>query len=119
MVAKGGAKLLRDEAIDAICTLLLPLAAIITRSLSVAEVLLGRASGPLPSTVKPPARARALWLSSATTLMRTRPRSIGTAKMVELSALRISRANTRGAIEFAIEPGQGRVPVTPTFGLSG
>jgi hydroxymethylpyrimidine/phosphomethylpyrimidine kinase len=42
MVAKGGAKLLRDEAIDTLRTRLLPLAAVITPNLPEAEVLLGR-----------------------------------------------------------------------------
>ena len=42
MVAKGGAKLLRDEAVAALQELLLPLAAVVTPNLPEAEVLLGR-----------------------------------------------------------------------------
>jgi hydroxymethylpyrimidine/phosphomethylpyrimidine kinase len=42
MIAKGGAALLRDDAIDALRNLLLPLAAVITPNLPEAEVLLGR-----------------------------------------------------------------------------
>jgi len=42
MVAKGGAKLLRDEAVGELRTRLIPLAAIITPNLPEAEVLLGR-----------------------------------------------------------------------------
>ena len=42
MIAKGGAKLLRDEAIDALRKQLLPLAAVVTPNLPEAEVLLGR-----------------------------------------------------------------------------
>ncbi len=42
MIAKGGARLLRDDAVDAMRTLLLPLAAVITPNLPEAEVLLGR-----------------------------------------------------------------------------
>jgi hydroxymethylpyrimidine/phosphomethylpyrimidine kinase len=42
MVAKGGAKLLRDDAIEALRTRLLPLAAVITPNLPEAEVILGR-----------------------------------------------------------------------------
>ena len=42
MVAKGGATLLRADAIDAMRSLLLPLAAVITPNLPEAEVLLGR-----------------------------------------------------------------------------
>ena len=43
MVAKGGAKLLRDDAVDALRTRLLPLAAVITPNLPETEVLLGHA----------------------------------------------------------------------------
>ena len=43
MVAKGGARLLRDDAVEALRTQLLPLAAIVTPNLPEAEVLLGRA----------------------------------------------------------------------------
>jgi hydroxymethylpyrimidine kinase/phosphomethylpyrimidine kinase len=42
MVAKGGAKLLRDDAIDAMRELLIPLAAVVTPNLPEAEALLGR-----------------------------------------------------------------------------
>jgi hydroxymethylpyrimidine/phosphomethylpyrimidine kinase len=42
MVAKGGARLLRDEAVDTLRMRLLPLAAIITPNLPEAEVILGR-----------------------------------------------------------------------------
>lgn len=42
MIAKGGAKLLRDDAVEALRTQLIPLAAVITPNLPEAEVLLGR-----------------------------------------------------------------------------
>jgi hydroxymethylpyrimidine/phosphomethylpyrimidine kinase len=42
MVAKGGARLLRDEAVGALRSRLLPLAAVITPNIPEAEVLLGR-----------------------------------------------------------------------------
>jgi hydroxymethylpyrimidine/phosphomethylpyrimidine kinase len=42
MVAKGGARLLREDAVDALRSRLLPLAAVITPNLPEAEVLLGR-----------------------------------------------------------------------------
>jgi hydroxymethylpyrimidine/phosphomethylpyrimidine kinase len=42
MIAKGGAKLLQDEAIDALRIILLPRAAVITPNLPEAEILLGR-----------------------------------------------------------------------------
>jgi hydroxymethylpyrimidine kinase/phosphomethylpyrimidine kinase len=45
MVAKGGAKLLRDDAVSALRERLVPLAAVITPNLPEAEVLLGRALG--------------------------------------------------------------------------
>ncbi|MCX7788044.1 MAG: bifunctional hydroxymethylpyrimidine kinase/phosphomethylpyrimidine kinase [Spirochaetes bacterium] len=46
MVAKGGAKLLQDEAIEALRTHLLPLATVITPNLPEARVLLGMDSNP-------------------------------------------------------------------------
>lgn len=42
MVAKGGARLLREDSVDALRRLLLPLAAVITPNLPEVEVLLGR-----------------------------------------------------------------------------
>ena len=45
MVAKGGAKLLHDDAVEALRTRLIPLAALITPNLPEAEVLLGRPIG--------------------------------------------------------------------------
>jgi hydroxymethylpyrimidine/phosphomethylpyrimidine kinase len=42
MVAKGGARLLRDDAVDALRRHLLPLATVVTPNLPEAEVLLGR-----------------------------------------------------------------------------
>lgn len=43
MVAKGGARLLREDAVDALRRRLVPLAAVVTPNLPEAEVLLGRA----------------------------------------------------------------------------
>lgn len=45
MIAKGGARLLREEAVDALRTTLVPLAAVLTPNLPEAEVLLGRSIG--------------------------------------------------------------------------
>src|SRR5437588_5505671 len=42
MVAKGGARLLRDDAVGALRSRLLPLAAVLTPNLPEAEALLGR-----------------------------------------------------------------------------
>src|SRR5260370_489238 len=47
MVAKGGARLLRDDAAGALRRRLIPLAAVVTPNLPEAEVLLGRPVGPL------------------------------------------------------------------------
>lgn len=52
MVAKGGAKLLRDDAVAALRERLLPLAAVVTPNLPEAEVLLGRSLGSLDEQVK-------------------------------------------------------------------
>ncbi len=42
MVAKGGARLLREDAVDALKTLLIPLATVVTPNIPEAETLLGR-----------------------------------------------------------------------------
>ncbi len=42
MVAKGGARLLREDAVDALKSLLLPLATVVTPNIPEAEVILGR-----------------------------------------------------------------------------
>ena len=57
MVAKGGAKLLRDDAVTALRTRLIPLAAVITPNLPEAEVLLGR---PIAGRLEREQAARAL-----------------------------------------------------------
>ncbi len=57
MVAKGGARLLREDAIAALRSELLPLAAVITPNLPEAEVLLGLRPGALQA---PDARRRAV-----------------------------------------------------------
>jgi hydroxymethylpyrimidine/phosphomethylpyrimidine kinase len=48
MVAKGGAKLLHDDAIDALRARLLPLASVVTPNLPEAEVILGRSIRTIP-----------------------------------------------------------------------
>ena len=102
MVAKGGATLLRDDAIDALRNLLLPLAAVITPNLPEAEVLLGR-----------PVRTLADRRLAARDLVGLGPRVAvvkgghaegdaidifwdGT-QMVELRAPRIATSNTHGS----------------------
>jgi hydroxymethylpyrimidine/phosphomethylpyrimidine kinase len=102
MVAKGGARLLRDDAVDALRSRLLPLAAVVTPNLPEAEVLLGRAIGTLDERRQAARDLRSLG-----------PRVVvvkgGHAKgdvidvywdgkaMVELTAERIPTANTHGS----------------------
>ncbi len=121
MVAKGGARLLRDEAIDALRTRLLPLAALITPNLPEAEVLLGRAIRTLDER-----------RAAARDLMALGPRSVVVkgghadddatdvyvdgAQMVELPQKRIATHNTHGsgcAFSAAIAAGlaKGREPL--------
>ncbi len=57
MVAKGGHKLLQDEAIETVRRRLLPMAALVTPNLPEAEVLLGR---PIPDAAAMPQAARDL-----------------------------------------------------------
>jgi hydroxymethylpyrimidine/phosphomethylpyrimidine kinase len=102
MVAKGGAKLLRDEAIDALRIRLLPLAAVITPNLPEAEVILGR-------RIRTIADRR----DAARDLVRLGPRAAVVkgghadddvtdvywdgSDMVELPAVRVPTANTHGS----------------------
>ena len=102
MVAKGGARLLRDDAVDALRSRLLPLAAVVTPNLPEAEVLLNR-------SVKTLDERR----SAARDLRQLGPRVVivkgghagGDAidiyfdgrEMIELSARRIDSTNTHGS----------------------
>ena len=102
MVAKGGARLLREEAVDALRTLLLPLAAVLTPNLPEAEVLLGRPVATLGEREQ-----------AARDLLRLGPRAVvvkgghaagdavdvfydGTS-MLHLSSARIDTLNTHGS----------------------
>jgi hydroxymethylpyrimidine/phosphomethylpyrimidine kinase len=102
MVAKGGAKLLRDDAIDALRARLLPLAAVITPNLPEAAVILGR-----------PIRTIDERREAARNLVALGPRAAVVkgghagddvtdvywdgSEMVELSAMRVPTANTHGS----------------------
>ena len=102
MVAKGGAKLLRDEAIDTLRARLLPLAAVLTPNLPETEVILGR-------QVRSIAERR----QAARELVALGPRAVvvkgGHARadvtdvycdgsdMVELPGLRVATLNTHGS----------------------
>jgi hydroxymethylpyrimidine kinase/phosphomethylpyrimidine kinase len=101
MVAKGGAKLLHDEAIDALRTRLLPLAAVLTPNLPEAETLLGRRIQTLDER-----------RGAARDLVALGPRAVVVkgghaddvtdvywdgAQLVELPATRIATGNTHGS----------------------
>lgn len=103
MVAKGGAKLLRDDAVDALRLGLLPLAAVITPNLPEAEVLLGRALRTLDERrqaardlVALGARAAVVKGGHADDAMSTDLYFDGV-QLVELQARRISTTNTHGS----------------------
>jgi hydroxymethylpyrimidine/phosphomethylpyrimidine kinase len=101
MVAKGGAKLLRDDAIDALRQQLLPLAAVVTPNLPEAEVLLGRPVASLDER-KQAARdlvamgARAAVVKGGHAADATDVYFDGT-QMIELRARRIDTVNTHGS----------------------
>jgi hydroxymethylpyrimidine/phosphomethylpyrimidine kinase len=124
MIAKGGARLLREDAVDALRNRLLPLAAVLTPNLPEAEVLLGR-------RIATPAERR----QAARDLLALGPRAVvvkgghadGDAVDVywdgvtleELPAERIATANTHGSgcvFSAAIAAGlaSGLDPLTAT-----
>jgi hydroxymethylpyrimidine/phosphomethylpyrimidine kinase len=102
MVAKGGARLLRDDAVSALRNRLLPLAAVITPNLPEACVLLGRAIVTLDER-----------RAAARDLLALGPRAVVVkgghaegevvdiywdgSEMIELSVARIATANTHGS----------------------
>ena len=102
MVAKGGAKLLRDDAVDVLRKRLVPLAAVLTPNLPEAEVLLGRAISSLDDRR---AAARDLLALGAHAVVLKGGHAEGDAldiywdgsEMVELSARRIETRNTHGS----------------------
>jgi hydroxymethylpyrimidine/phosphomethylpyrimidine kinase len=103
MVAKGGAKLLRDDAVDALRLRLLPLAAVVTPNLPEAEVLLGRRLRTLDERrqaardlVALGARAAVVKGGHADGAMSTDLYFDGV-QLVELRAARISTTNTHGS----------------------
>jgi hydroxymethylpyrimidine/phosphomethylpyrimidine kinase len=102
MVAKGGAKLLRDDAVDALRTRLLPLAAVVTPNLPEAEVLLGRRIETLAER-KQAARdilglgARAVVVKGGHAPGDAIDVYFDGSGFVELSAPRVETANTHGS----------------------
>ena len=103
MVAKGGARLLRDDAVHALRTRLLPLAAVVTPNLPEAEVLLGRPIRTLDARraavrelVALGARAAVLKGGHADDELAIDHYFDGV-ELVELHSVRIATANTHGS----------------------
>ncbi len=124
MVAKGGAKLLRDDAIAALRSRLLPLALVITPNLPEAEVLLGRKIAGLEDRRQAARDLRAL---GPRVVIVKGGHAEGDAtdvyfdgsEMVELPAHRVDTRNTHGsgcAFSAAIAAGlaQGLDPLSAT-----
>ena len=102
MVAKGGARLLREDAVEVLRTRLLPLAAIVTPNLPEAEVLLGRSIESLEERKR---AARDLVAMGAGAAVVKGGHAEGDAidvycdrsNVVELPAKRIATPNTHGS----------------------
>jgi hydroxymethylpyrimidine/phosphomethylpyrimidine kinase len=102
MVAKGGARLLRDDAVGALRTSLLPLAAVITPNLPEAEVLLGR---PITTLDERRSAAEELIRLGARAAVVKGGHAVGDAtdvyadidQLFELSAARVETVNTHGS----------------------
>jgi hydroxymethylpyrimidine/phosphomethylpyrimidine kinase len=102
MIAKGGATLLRDEAISALRKFLLPLAAVITPNLPEAEVLLGR---PVRTLAERRLAARDLVALGPRVAVVKGGHAEGDAvdifwdgsQLVELRAARVATSNTHGS----------------------
>jgi hydroxymethylpyrimidine/phosphomethylpyrimidine kinase len=102
MVAKGGAKLLRDDAVEALRRLLLPLAAVVTPNLPEAEVLLGRRISTLPERRQAARDLVALGSRAAVVKGGHAEKDVidvywDGSELVELSAERVDTANTHGS----------------------
>jgi len=101
MIAKGGAKLLREDAIDALRERLIPLAAVVTPNLPEAEVLLGR---PISSLDERKRAARDLVaMGAGAAVVKGGHADDATdvyfdgSQMIELRAARIETVNTHGS----------------------
>jgi len=102
MVAKGGARLLRDDAIDSLRRRLIPLAAVITPNLPEAEVILGR---PVRTLADRRGAARDLVALGVRAAVVKGGHAEGDVtdvywdgtNMVELTGTRIATANTHGS----------------------
>ena len=102
MVAKGGARLLRDDAIDSLRKRLIPLAAVITPNLPEAEVILGRPVKTLAERRRAARDLVALGVRAAVVKGGHAEGDVtdvywdGT-DMVELTGTRVPTANTHGS----------------------
>ncbi len=122
MVAKGGAKLLRDDAVDALRQRLLPLAAVVTPNLPEAEVLLSRRITTLPERRQAARDLVALGARAAVVKGGHAEKDVidvywDGSQMVELPAMRVQTANTHGSgcvFSAAITAGlaTGKEPLT-------
>src|SRR5437899_4114948 len=102
MVAKGGAKLLRDDAVAALIERLLPLAAVITPNLPEAEVLLGRSVQSLEERRRAARDLVAMGARAAVVKGGHAERDVidvffDGSQLVELAAERIDTPNTHGS----------------------
>ena len=101
MIAKGGAKLLRDDAIDALRERLMPLAAVVTPNLPEAEVLLGRPISGLDERKRAARELVAMGAKAAVVKGGHADDAIDVyfdgSQMVELRAERIETVNTHGS----------------------
>lgn len=102
MVAKGGAKLLRDDAVDALRRRLLPLAAVVTPNLPEAEVILGRRISTLPERRQAAHELVALGARAAVVKGGHAEKEVidvfwDGSQMVELPAERVPTSNTHGS----------------------
>lgn len=116
MVAKGGARLLRADAVDALISTLLPLATVITPNLPEAEVLLGRA---VTTLAEMRTAAREIHLLGPRAVVIKGGHAAGDPvdvyfdgdRLVDLPARRLDTANTHGsgcAFSAAIAAGLAR-----------
>ncbi|HVC77443.1 MAG TPA: bifunctional hydroxymethylpyrimidine kinase/phosphomethylpyrimidine kinase [Candidatus Micrarchaeaceae archaeon] len=102
MVAKGGARLLRADAIDTLRLRLLPLAAVITPNLPEAEVILGRPVRTLAERRRAARDLVALGVRAAVVKGGHAEGDVTDvfwdgANMVELTGIRVPTANTHGS----------------------
>jgi len=101
MIAKGGAKLLRDDAIDALRLRLMPLAAVVTPNLPEAQVLLGRPISSLDERKRAARELVAMGAKAAVVKGGHADDAIDVyfdgSQMIELRAERIETVNTHGS----------------------